>query len=146
MEAIERIDITTLLPQQRPFVMIDRLTYFDETTVSSELVVTPDNIFVENGKFTEPGIIENMAQTAAARMGYINKHVQKGDVKLGFIGEIKNLSVQKLPVVDSSLKTTVVITKEVFSTLLVQAQVQVKEETVASCEMKIFITDISSQA
>ncbi|MDR2038536.1 MAG: pseudouridylate synthase [Bacteroidales bacterium] len=146
MEQIEKIDITELLPQQRPFVMVDSLAYFDETSISTKLLVKSDNIFVEGEFLTEPGIVENIAQTGAARMGYVNKYIQKDEVKLGFIGEVKNLVIERNPRVGEELLTTVTIVKEVLSTLLVQAQVKVGETLIASGEMKIFMTDIAGQA
>ncbi len=142
----QKIEVTELIPQQYPFIMVDKLLDIDEQFITTSLLVKDNNIFVENGFFTEAGIIENMAQTGAARMGYFNKFVNQGDVKLGFIGEIKNLQIIKLPCVGEVLNTTVEIKNEVLSTLLVYAAVQVGDEIVASCNMKICMTDIVSVA
>lgn len=146
MNDIDNIPVCELLPQQPPFVMIDRLLHFDEKTVRSGLRVAADNLFVSDGVLTAPGLIENMAQTAAARMGYIGKYLENGTIKLGFIGEIKRLSIERCPAVGEELTTTVEITNEVFSTLVVQARAETASGTAASCEMKIFMTDIDSQA
>lgn len=145
MEVLEKkIRITELLPQQSPFVMVDSLLYINEKEIITALKVEPDNIFVENGTLTEAGLIENMAQTGAARMGYYNKYVNNGDVKLGFIGEIKNLTIERLPRQGEVLETTVEIKNEVLSTLLVSAEVRIAERIIASCNMKICMTDIVS--
>jgi hypothetical protein len=42
--------ILTLIPQRPPFVMIDQLTYSDDTSSRSSFLVKEDNIFVSNGK------------------------------------------------------------------------------------------------
>jgi predicted hotdog family 3-hydroxylacyl-ACP dehydratase len=136
-------DIRELLPQQPPFVMVDRMVHFDNDEISTSFYVAPDNIFVEDGALTESGIIENIAQTAAARMGYINKYILKEEIKLGFIGEIKNLLIERTPKVNEELITTVTVVKEILSTLLVKTRTKVKDEIIASGEMKIFMTDIS---
>ena len=145
MMTFEDIDITQLLPQRAPFIMVDALTHFDEVITRTQLHVKADNIFVRNGEFTESGIMENMAQTCAARMGYINKHLCSGSVKVGFIGSIKDLVFEKLPKVGDTLNTTIEVVNEVFAVTLVNAKVEVGDDTIASCEMKIAITDMESQ-
>ena len=72
---LEKIDIHELLPQQEPFVMVDTLTFFNEKETSTTFTVREDNIFVEDGVLNECAIAENIAQTCAARLGYINKYI-----------------------------------------------------------------------
>jgi len=139
----EEINILELLPQRPPFVMLDALTHFDEVITRTRLQVAADNIFVEKNSFTESGIIENIAQTCAARMGYINKYIHSDSVKIGFIGSIKDLTVNELPKVGDVLKTTVEVLSEVFAITLVNAKVEIGDKLIASCEMKISITDIN---
>lgn len=54
---IEEIDIHELLPQQEPFVMVGRLIGFDDKETVTATTVTEENIFVDNGVFTESGVI-----------------------------------------------------------------------------------------
>ena len=70
-------NIQLLIPQRPPFVMIDKLLSFSETTTTTGLSIRADNIFVENGLFKEPGLVENIAQTAAARAGYVSQTEKK---------------------------------------------------------------------
>ena len=140
---LSEINILELLPQQPPFVMVDALTHFDEVITRTRLHITADNIFVENNEFTESGVIENIAQTCAARMGYINKFLCADEVKIGFIGSIKDLVFNELPKVGDELKTTIEVISEVFAITLVNAKVEINEKLIASCEMKISITDIN---
>lgn len=142
MNEIQQINIRELLPQQPPFVMVDKLLAVSEEAITTGLTVRADNLFVENGQFTQAGIVENMAQTGAAKLGYVNKYVEQGTVKLGFIGEIKKLSFAELPVVGDELVTTVEVQNEVLSTLIVQTRVETAGRLVASGSMKICMTDI----
>ena len=137
----EVIDIKELLPQKKPFITIDRMVHFDKVFTRTMLKVTTDNIFVENNEFTEAGIMENIAQTCAARMGYINRYLHSEKVKIGFIGSIKNLVIEELPQVGDELKTTIEVVNEVFAITLVNAKVEVADKLIASCEMKIAIVD-----
>ncbi|MDR2287031.1 MAG: pseudouridylate synthase [Prevotellaceae bacterium] len=138
---VNDINVRELLPQQGQFVMIDRLQYVDEKTVISSTTVDKDNIFVDGKIFTEAGIIENIAQTAAAQMGYIGKYINKSGIKLGVIGEIKNLVIERLPCIGEKLTTNVEITTEIFSTLMIMAKVYTDNELIAHGNMKITMID-----
>jgi 3-hydroxymyristoyl/3-hydroxydecanoyl-(acyl carrier protein) dehydratase len=149
---MEEIDILELIPQRRPFVMVDRLLHCDSQFTLGSLRILPDNIFVENGVLTESGIIESIAQTCAARMGYVNRLEQKKSeeqselkVKLGFIGSIKNLLITQCPPVNEDITIKIEVLSEVFSIMLIQAEVKTGDEIIASGEMKISITNIDSK-
>jgi predicted hotdog family 3-hydroxylacyl-ACP dehydratase len=131
------IDVKTIIPQQTPFVMIDRLVHFDTVFTRTEFEIQPDNMFVEEGKFLEAGLIENIAQTCAARLGYINTVLLKDGVHLGFIGAMKSLIINKLPEVQSKLDTTIEVVNEVFNITLVHATIRCNDEVLVTCEMKI---------
>ncbi len=138
---IKDIDILSLIPQRRPFVMIDRLLSFNEIESSTDFVIKEDNLFCKNGVLLETGIMENIAQTCAARIGYINMYQKNESVKIGVIGSIKDLEIKKLPKVGSTLLTKVKVVSEVFAITLVEAEVYDNEELIAKCEMKISLTD-----
>ena len=133
------IDVKTIIPQQPPFVMIDRMVHFDKVFTRTELLVRPDNLFVQNGVLLESGLIENIAQTCAARLGYINTAILNDVVRLGFIGAMKSLVIKKLPEVNSLLETTIEVVNEVFSITLVNATTICNGEVLVSCEMKISV-------
>ena len=138
---IEEIDIHELLPQQEPFVMVGRLIGFDDKETVTATTVTEENIFVDNGVFTESGVIENIAQTCAARIGYINKYILKQGIQLGFIGAVRNLSITRLPVTGEEIRTSIRVLEEIFGMTLISAEVKTGDETVATAEMKIALSD-----
>lgn len=130
-------DIINYIPQRAPFVMVDSILQADAEMSKTAFTVDDNNIFVVDGKFTEPGLVENMAQTAAAGTGY--KYQQKGEeVPVGFIGAIKNLKVIALPSTGDVLNTEITVLHKLLNVHVVEATVYVNDEKVASCEMKIF--------
>ena len=144
MRKIEDITLNELLPQRPPFVMIDRLLSSDEVYSVTELLVRENNIFVENERLTASGLIENIAQTCAARIGYIN--LSKGaTVKIGVIGAISNLNIARTPKVGEKLTTTIKLLEEVFQMTLVEAVVMSGDEELVHANMKIALTDIDSK-
>lgn len=141
----DKIDIHELLPQQEPFVMIGKLRHFDMECSITETEVRADNIFVENGVFTSSGIIENIAQTCATRIGYVNKYILKKGIQIGFIGAIRNMKMYRCPTVGETIKTTIIIVEEIFDMTLITAKVMVNEEIIAESEMKIALSEMESQ-
>ena len=137
----EDIDVHTLLPQQEPFVMIDQLLHFDEVTTTTRFTVREDHLYVENGRLNACALIENIAQTCAARMGYINHYIYKKEVQLGFIGSVKNLIVKRVPLLGETLTTTIKVMEEIMQLTLVQAEIKVGEETIVTAEMKIALSE-----
>lgn len=131
------IDIRTLLPQQPPFVMVDTLLHCDMVVTRTNFCVRSENLFCNDGVLTDPGIIEHIAQTCAARMGYVNRFKKGGEVRVGFIGSIKNLNLYLLPKVGDLLETEIVVQSEIFNMTLVNAKVMCKNTLIADCEMKI---------
>lgn len=140
MKEFDDIDVLDLLPQRPPFVMIGHLESFTEEVTVTTFTITEDNIFVTDGEMDEEGVVENVAQTCAARMGYMNKYV-----KLGFIGAIKDMTFIRKPKVGETLTTRVEVISEVLSITLVKATVTASGEEISSCQMKISLTDIDKK-
>jgi predicted hotdog family 3-hydroxylacyl-ACP dehydratase len=130
--------ILGLIPQRPPIVMVDSFFGIEENCSYSGLTITSDNIFCEAGKLQEPGVIEHIAQSAAARIGFIYTR-QGAQVPLGFIGSVDKLKIYNLPEVGIKLFTEITVVQEVFDITLVSAQVKAGEELIAECRMKIFI-------
>ncbi len=141
----EQINILELLPQRPPFVMVDCLTYYSETAATCSLTIRLDNIFVSGGAFAAPGIVEHIAQTCAARLGYYNRYILKAGVRLGFIGEVKNLSILRLPLVGETIRTTVTVVQEIFDVTVVNAEVRVADEVIATTTLKIALGEASAE-
>lgn len=133
----EKIDIHELLPQQEPFVMVGRLCHFDMDKTVTKTKISDSNIFVENGVFTTPGIIENIAQSCAARIGYVNKYILKKCVQIGFIGAVRNMNLYRCPKAGEEIETTILTIEEIFGMTLVSATVRAGDEIIAESEMKI---------
>ena len=138
------IDVLELLPQRPPFVMVDHLTDYSDTQSTCCLTVRADNVFFEKGCLTAPGLIEHIAQTCAARLGYYNCYVRKTGVRLGFIGEVKDLNILRLPREGEMIETTIVVVQEIFDVTLVSAEVRVGAEVIATTLLKIAQGEASS--
>lgn len=124
--------------------MVDHLVDFDTVITATEFLVREDCIFVEDGHLVPGGMVENIAQTCAARMGYIN-YIDRQHVKLGFIGAVRKMEFRRLPRVGEMLRTTVTVREEVFRMTLVDADIRVGDEVIATTSMKIALSETDAQ-
>ena len=138
---LRSIDIHDLLPQQEPFVMIGNLVHFDHRRTTTETCVSPANIFTEEGYFTAFGLIENIAQTCAARIGYVNKYILLRGIQIGFIGAVRNMQIHSLPHVGDTITTTVDVVEEVFGMTLATATVTCDGKCLVETEIKIALKE-----
>ena len=121
--------------------MVGKLTAFDEKRTITETVIKEDNIFVSNGVFSASGLVENIAQTCAARIGYVNKYILKKGIQLGFIGAIRNLEITGFPKVGDVVTTCVTVIDDVLGMTLANAVVTCNGETLATTEIKIAVKE-----
>ena len=132
------MNILDLIPQRAPIVMVDKFVGIDDGVSHTEFNVLEDNIMVENGVLSECGLIEHIAQSAAARVGYIFKSENK-DVPIGYIGSVNKFTIDTLPPVGSLIKTEVKVLQEVGGISLIEAVCKIAGEHIAGCRMKIFL-------
>ena len=144
MRAFEDITLKELIPQRPPFVMIDKMLSFNMTVTETQLEVRADNVFCKEGKLSAEGLMENIAQTCAARMGYINLTKNEA-VKIGVIGSVNNYEVFRTPKVGEIIVTSIEVIEEMFQITMVKAVVKCGDETLAQANMKIALMDIDSQ-
>jgi predicted hotdog family 3-hydroxylacyl-ACP dehydratase len=126
------------IPQKPPMVMVDRILVAGGAETVTSFSVRQDNVFVENGCLAEPGLIENMAQTAAAGTGATGPAGSQPP-RIGFIGGIKDLVINCLPKVGEEIVTRVKVEHTVMDASVIKAEVISGERVIASCEMKIFL-------
>ena len=132
-------DISHLIPQKKPFVMVHSLTAFSAENVISTFKITQENLFISNGVFLEFGLIENMAQTVALHTGY--DYFLKGlQAPTGYIGAIKKTEILKLPKLNEEITTEAKILHEFMGVTLVDIIVYSSlKEKIASAQMKTVI-------
>ena len=144
-EALGSIDIRELLPQREPMIMVDRVEYFTPQLCTTVFEIKPDNIFLKDNKFTIPGMVENIAQTCAARLGVVYHVIRNAEVPIGYIGAVKNFKATRQPAVGETLRTTVETVMEVFGMTLVKGEIKIGDEIVATAELKIALAQNSEK-
>ena len=129
-------NIAGLLPQGPPFILVDKLLFSDETTSRTSFRITAESPLVDNGHFGEGGLLENIAQTAAAGSGYYALQTG-GIVAAGFIVSVSNFMITTLPQVGDELLTETTVEARIPDIIVISGVVTCKERVIATCEMKI---------
>ena len=130
--------IPQLIPQRPPIVMIDTIWNVDEQGIMTALTIKEDNIFLYDRHLTESGLIENMAQTAAAFAGVRNISEQVAP-QIGFIGEVKDFICHEFPQIGDTLYTSLTTIADIAGVRLVACKTKKGEQLIAEGQLKIVI-------
>jgi 3-hydroxymyristoyl/3-hydroxydecanoyl-(acyl carrier protein) dehydratase len=139
--------ITGLIPQRPPMVMIHSLVSCNSRQAVTRLEIRSDNIFLDKNGMTASGLMENMAQTAAARTGFLLQNQPGGQNKkapFGVIGSIKNFRLYFQPGAGSVVETTITVEHEVMQAILVKGTAEVDGKLAAEADLQIYLTDNQS--
>jgi len=129
-------DIKTLIPQGPPFLMVDRWLGSDGPATRTSFRIRADNPLTANGRFGVAGLVENMAQSAAAGAGYA-AHAAGGEVRSGAIVSVNNLEIARLPELGEELFTEITVTARVADIVVISGRITCGQSVIATGEMKI---------
>jgi predicted hotdog family 3-hydroxylacyl-ACP dehydratase len=132
--------ILLFIPQRAPMVMVEKLHKAEGGQTISSLKISESNIFCKDGYLQEPGLIENIAQTAAVGVGFEFRN-EKKDVPTGYIGAVQKLTIHKLPEIGKIIYTEVNVEHKVFNITLINGKITCDGELIANCSMKIFLDE-----
>lgn len=141
---LKQVDIHGVLPQQEPFVMVDRMIHFEMNSSTTQTLIREDNLFVEDGFFSPCGMMENIAQTCAARIGFYNKYILGKDVQVGYIGAIRDYEIMDKIPVGSTIVTKVDVIEEVFGMTFAMATIQCNGIVIATSQVKLAVSNIDA--
>ena len=128
-----------LIPQRPPMVLVDRFEGIDAEGVSTTgYTVVPAGLFVAGGRMSECGIIEHMAQSAAARIGWCCR-AEGRPVPVGFIGAVSRLELHDLPRTGAHLRTRLRIVQEIGPLSLAEVLTEADGRPLAEGNLKIYL-------
>lgn len=135
MAFLEKEMVENLLPQKFPFVMVDAMHSYTETSLVAGLKIQSENIFVSDNTFLEAGLVEHMAQSVASHTGY--QFFLKNEIApTGYIGSIKEIEIKKLPKLNDIIQSEVTILQEFAGITLVDIVTTLNNEEIARGQMK----------
>lgn len=132
---LDKNGVADLLPQKFPFVMVDQMHEFSETSLVAGLHISDEMLFTENQTFLEAGLIEHMAQSVALHTGY-QFFLKNEKAPTGYIGSIKEIVIEKLPQVNDTIFSTITILQEFAGITLVDIVTTLNNVAIAKGQMK----------
>ena len=133
--------IAKLIPQRPPMMMVDRMLSCDDVNAVAEFTIRHDNILLGDEGLSAPGIVENMAQSCAARKRCVDL-LHGEPIKLGNIGEVRDAVILCNPQCGDTLHTYIHVVEDMFNVLLAEVRVEVSGKTMATALIKVAKTDI----
>lgn len=116
--------------------MVDELLYADDWTARTRFQIRLDNPLVDKGYFTAGGLMENIAQTAAAGAGYVALKQGKA-VTPGHIVSVSRFAIAALPVPGEELLTEITVQTRIPDIIVISGRVIRHGAVIATCDMKI---------
>ena len=135
-----RHDIEAWIPQRTPFVFIDTIVEVSATHAVTQFTIHADCPLVEDNQLSLAGLMEHAAQSCAARAGWVQRQ-QGQDVKIGYIGAIKQIEVTRFPQVNETLVTDAQVLQEVLNICLIGCTTKVGDEVIATTTLKLAIME-----
>lgn len=129
---------SAFIPQKPPMVMIDHIIQCNDNMIVTDFEIKEACILVENHQLSVAGIMENIAQTSAAQIGYTN---QDQPVAIGVIGAINDFELFEIPRCGTIIHTEVTEELNLDQAFLLTAKVYCEKRVIASCRMKVFKTN-----
>lgn len=131
-------NLTALIPQKHPFILISSLQEVSDNACVTFFSFSVEHVLCEDGKLSSAGLLENMAQSAGCKIGY-EDFIQGKKHNVGFIGEVRDFAFSRLPNAGETLHTIITIENKIFGTVTVMSgKILISDEEIASCKMKIF--------
>ncbi len=142
---IQRKEVTRYIPQREPIVMVHALLEHTDLQSKAAFSVERGNIFVRDNHLLPSGLMEHIAQSAAIRSGYGFTLMPKGEgpekPPVGFIAALKDFTVHRNPSVGEELQTVITRLNELGSMTVIKGETFSGDELLASCEMKVFLSE-----
>ncbi len=131
-------DIERLIPQRNPIMMLDEFETTAENVAQTALYVRADNLFMHpDGTLAETGLIEHIAQSAAALAGLQSNLDDQPHI--GLMGEIKHFKCYRRPTIGDVVHTVIEFGFSFNNVALVKGLCLIDDEEIASANLKIFM-------
>lgn len=127
-------EILFSLPQQVPFAMVDKVVHCEKELTNCIYTPLSKNPMVIDGFFSPEGMIEMMAQCAAARASILSG----GDVRIGYIVTVKDFKCFDMVAVQTELQSELRLVNEIMQFQVFNVQVKQAEKLIAQAEIRIF--------
>jgi predicted hotdog family 3-hydroxylacyl-ACP dehydratase len=133
--------VENLIPHRAPMHFIDALTECTETAAVATACFSADSFAVENGLVLETALVECVAQTVAAALGWRAKNSSQTEFSIatkGMLVAVSNFKIHARPPAGKTLRIEVRELKRLGLMLRVAAEIFCDGQTVAAGELTLY--------
>lgn len=139
------VNIQNYLPHRNPMLMVDKVLEISQDKAETKFLIKKENILVGENKFSEAGLIENIAQTCSAIVGQNFFEDESSKVKLiGFITNIKKINIHQLPKVGDEIITKAKLVSQYENICNIACETFLGETLLIEAEINLFIKEVES--
>jgi 3-hydroxyacyl-[acyl-carrier-protein] dehydratase len=135
------VAIENLIPHRAPMRFIDALVECTETTAVATACFGADSFAVENGFVLETALVECVAQTVAAALGWRAKNSSQTDFSIatkGMLVAVSNFKIHTRPRAGKTLRIEIRELKRLGLMLRVTAEIFCDGEKIAGGELTLY--------
>jgi len=131
--------LDTLIPHRPPMQWIDALTDCTDLTACATVRFTAGHFAVTNGAVTETALIECVAQTVAAALGYRSQNSgQSNRANNGMLGAVSNFKIHTPPPLEKLVHIEVRELKRYGPMLLIAGVVSCEGQVIAEGQLSLY--------
>jgi len=133
------IAIENLIPHRAPMRFIDALTECTESAAVATACFRADSFAVENGFVLETALVECVAQTVAAALGW---HAQAdgktGAIHIGMLVAVSNFKIDSRPAIGKILRIEIFKRKRLGPMLMISSNISCDGQLIASGGLTLY--------
>jgi len=133
------VAIENLIPHRAPMRWIDELTECTDTTAVATATIGAEHFAVENGAVLETALVECVAQTAAAALGWRAQAGGKtGAANNGMLIAVTNFRIESRLSSGNVIRIEIAERKRLGSMLMISGTITCEEKLVASGDLTLY--------
>lgn len=125
--------IKNLIPHREPMILISEVLSYFQGMITTSYTVTENCVFLKNDIFTEAGIIEHMAQTAAAMNGLQSDSSKEPSA--GYLVAINNFKLKRCPNIRERIVSTAVESFTFNGLSRFKTEIKIGDNIIATAEL-----------
>lgn len=150
MDSLLNVDVSNFLPHRKPMLMVDSVVENQPDALTTRFYISENCVFLKNGKLSEAGLIENVAQAASGVVGktFFDKNdlEGKGNRLVGYISAIRKVEISCLPKMGDTLITRAKLISRLdtdgVTMCSLEAETFLKEKLIVSSTMNFLIHEV----
>lgn len=137
------INIQNYLPHRAPLLMVDDIVDITSETAETIFRIKEDNVFLDNAKLAETGLLENLAQTCSCIFGqsFFSNPDKKTKV-IGFITNIKKIEVYDLPKIGQQILSRAKLISKYDNICNVSCESFLEGNLIIKADLNLFIQEL----